>query len=284
MPPGSRSRSCRPTTAISSSAVCKRGPTRCPSGGGHRRESASVAYKLVIKLDGQQDNAPPLVDGPAPALQISLATAGPISGEIPTGDGAGSGSSSGDGAGSGSSSGDGAGSGSSSGDGAGSGSSTGGGPVNGALIGGPVNIVSIGGPVNVASTGGPVSGPWPSVEGSGIDGGSATTGSAGEGRVDRQRVHTGLPGGRTRLESFAEPGRGRALRPGHEPAGRGRRPDGHRGFPGDPGRAERPFRRRPGLRPVRREPGHADEHDLGEPRGRRGRVGGCPLDVRVRGG
>jgi hypothetical protein len=125
-----------------------------PSGG-----SASVAYKLVMRLDGEQDNAPPLVDGPAPALQISLAPAGPISGEIPTGDGGGSGASTGGGTGSGSST----------GDGGGSGASTGGGPV----IGGPVNIVSTGG--------GPVSGPLPSGEGPSIGGGSTAAGSSGGG-------------------------------------------------------------------------------------------------------
>jgi methionine-rich copper-binding protein CopC len=41
-------------------------------GGSTARESASVYYQLTINLVGQQDNAPPLVSGPAPALQIHL--------------------------------------------------------------------------------------------------------------------------------------------------------------------------------------------------------------------
>jgi hypothetical protein len=35
-------------------------------------QSASIFYHLTMVLVGQQDNAPPLVDGPAPALQIHL--------------------------------------------------------------------------------------------------------------------------------------------------------------------------------------------------------------------
>jgi methionine-rich copper-binding protein CopC len=35
-------------------------------------QSASLSYQLTLGFFGQQDNAPPLVDGPAPALQISL--------------------------------------------------------------------------------------------------------------------------------------------------------------------------------------------------------------------
>ena len=49
-------------------------------GGWAPGESASLSYQLVVKLDGQQDNAPPLVDGPAPALQITLASPGLVQG------------------------------------------------------------------------------------------------------------------------------------------------------------------------------------------------------------
>ena len=41
-------------------------------GGWTAGQSASVSYQLTMDLVGQQDNAPPLVDGPAPALQIHL--------------------------------------------------------------------------------------------------------------------------------------------------------------------------------------------------------------------
>ena len=41
-------------------------------GGWTAGQSASVSYRLTMDLVGQQDNAPPLVDGPAPALQIHL--------------------------------------------------------------------------------------------------------------------------------------------------------------------------------------------------------------------
>ena len=49
-------------------------------GGWTAGQSASVSYQLTIDLVGQQDNAPPLVDGPAPALQIHLASSGPGTG------------------------------------------------------------------------------------------------------------------------------------------------------------------------------------------------------------
>ena len=49
------------------------GRTRSPWEDGPRNQSASVSYQLTMDLVGQQDNAPPLVDGPAPALQIHLA-------------------------------------------------------------------------------------------------------------------------------------------------------------------------------------------------------------------
>jgi methionine-rich copper-binding protein CopC len=42
-------------------------------GGWSADEAASVSYQVLIQINGQQDNAPPLVDGPAPALQIALA-------------------------------------------------------------------------------------------------------------------------------------------------------------------------------------------------------------------
>ena len=41
-------------------------------GGWTADASATVSYRLTIDLVGQQDNAPPLVDGPAPLLQIHL--------------------------------------------------------------------------------------------------------------------------------------------------------------------------------------------------------------------
>ncbi len=41
-------------------------------GGWTGGQSASVSYQLTMDLVGQQDNAPPLVDGPAPLLQIHL--------------------------------------------------------------------------------------------------------------------------------------------------------------------------------------------------------------------
>ena len=41
-------------------------------GGWTAGQSASVSYQLMINLVGQQDNAPPLVNGPAPLLQIHL--------------------------------------------------------------------------------------------------------------------------------------------------------------------------------------------------------------------
>ena len=51
-------------------------------GGWAAGESASLSYQLMMELVGQQDNAPPLVDGPAPALQITLATAGALPGAM----------------------------------------------------------------------------------------------------------------------------------------------------------------------------------------------------------
>jgi methionine-rich copper-binding protein CopC len=59
-------------------------------GGWTAGQSATVAYRLNIMLAGQQDDAPPLVDGPAPALQIHLdgiATTAP--GPVSTGGSAG---------------------------------------------------------------------------------------------------------------------------------------------------------------------------------------------------
>jgi hypothetical protein len=44
-------------------------------GGWAPGEGAALSYQLLIVFDGQHDNAPPLVDGPAPALQISFDTA-----------------------------------------------------------------------------------------------------------------------------------------------------------------------------------------------------------------
>jgi methionine-rich copper-binding protein CopC len=41
-------------------------------GGWSPTQSASLSYQLTLQLFGGQDNAPPLVDGPAPALQIQL--------------------------------------------------------------------------------------------------------------------------------------------------------------------------------------------------------------------
>jgi methionine-rich copper-binding protein CopC len=51
-------------------------------GGWTAEESATVSYWLTVDLVGQQDDAPPLLDGPAPALQIHLSgtigTTGPL--------------------------------------------------------------------------------------------------------------------------------------------------------------------------------------------------------------
>jgi methionine-rich copper-binding protein CopC len=55
-------------------------------GGWSNGESAGISYRLTINLVGQQDNAPPLVDGPAPLLQIQLAGTGSSTGSPPTGD------------------------------------------------------------------------------------------------------------------------------------------------------------------------------------------------------
>ena len=63
-------------------------------GGWTAGQSASVSYQLTIDLFGQQDNAPPLVDGPAPLLQIHLdgiaSTTGTVP-QAPPGPGSGSG-------------------------------------------------------------------------------------------------------------------------------------------------------------------------------------------------
>ncbi len=54
-------------------------------------QSADVAYQLLLQLVGQQDNAPPLVDGPAPALQVSFDTAPALPGSTSSGGPTGSG-------------------------------------------------------------------------------------------------------------------------------------------------------------------------------------------------
>ena len=41
-------------------------------GGWSQTQAASLSYQLTINFIGEQDNAPPLVDGPSPALQIQL--------------------------------------------------------------------------------------------------------------------------------------------------------------------------------------------------------------------
>ena len=43
-------------------------------GGWAPGDGTSLSYQLLIKLDGHGDNAPPLLDGPAPALQLSFAS------------------------------------------------------------------------------------------------------------------------------------------------------------------------------------------------------------------
>jgi methionine-rich copper-binding protein CopC len=53
-------------------------------GGWTAGQSAGVAYKLTLNLTGQQDNAPPLMDGPSPALQIHLEGFGALSGPMPS--------------------------------------------------------------------------------------------------------------------------------------------------------------------------------------------------------
>ncbi len=51
-------------------------------------QEASVSYDMTIQLFGGQDNAPPLTDGPAPAIQIALAgltsTSSPSTGGVPS--------------------------------------------------------------------------------------------------------------------------------------------------------------------------------------------------------
>jgi methionine-rich copper-binding protein CopC len=116
-------------------------------GGWASGESASISYQLLIELFGQQDNAPPLVDGPAPLLQISFASSGPVPGLIPPGSG-------------------------SIDDGAVSGPTpSGGGPIDDGSVSGP--LPSGGGPGTVGSTGGN-----PGGAGS-TGGGSGTVGSTG---------------------------------------------------------------------------------------------------------
>ena len=61
-------------------------------GGWTAGQSASISYQLTIDLVGQQDNAPPLVDGPAPLLQIHLDGIGAITGTSTGTSGSGSGS------------------------------------------------------------------------------------------------------------------------------------------------------------------------------------------------
>jgi methionine-rich copper-binding protein CopC len=61
-------------------------------GGWTAGQSATVSYQLNIILAGQQEDAPPLVDGPAPLLQIHLDGVAGTTGTVPTG-GSGGGSS-----------------------------------------------------------------------------------------------------------------------------------------------------------------------------------------------
>ncbi len=48
-------------------------------------ESADIAYQLVLYLTQIEDNAPPLVDGPSPALQVSFDTSVDFSGSTSSG-------------------------------------------------------------------------------------------------------------------------------------------------------------------------------------------------------
>ena len=80
MPRGRRSRSRVRATASSTSRPASAGTYTVSVGGWTAGESAGVSYQLMMNLVGQQDNAPPLVDGPAPALQISLAMSQPSRG------------------------------------------------------------------------------------------------------------------------------------------------------------------------------------------------------------
>jgi len=61
-------------------------------GGWTAGQSSSISYQLTMDLIGQQDNAPPLVDGPAPALQIYLDGIGSTTGTVSAGGSGGSGS------------------------------------------------------------------------------------------------------------------------------------------------------------------------------------------------
>jgi methionine-rich copper-binding protein CopC len=54
-------------------------------GGWPAGESADIAYQLLLDLYDQQDNAPPLVDGPAPALQVSFDTSPALAGSASSG-------------------------------------------------------------------------------------------------------------------------------------------------------------------------------------------------------
>ncbi len=56
-------------------AILQPGTYTVSVGGWTGDQSAGVSYQLLIDLDGGQDNAPPLADGPAPALEIALAAA-----------------------------------------------------------------------------------------------------------------------------------------------------------------------------------------------------------------
>ena len=60
-------------------------------GGWFPTQSASLSYQLTLNLFGEQDNAPPLVDGPAPALQVHLEGFGVGIGATTSGGGSGAG-------------------------------------------------------------------------------------------------------------------------------------------------------------------------------------------------
>jgi methionine-rich copper-binding protein CopC len=53
-------------------------------GGWPAGQSANVSYQLILNLFGSEDNAPPLVDGPAPALQVHLEGIGSSAGSMPS--------------------------------------------------------------------------------------------------------------------------------------------------------------------------------------------------------
>jgi methionine-rich copper-binding protein CopC len=59
--------------------LLKAGTYTLSVGGWSADEAAGVSYQVLILLNGQQDNAPPLVDGPAPALQVALAPSAGLS-------------------------------------------------------------------------------------------------------------------------------------------------------------------------------------------------------------